>query len=214
MWSNKTLPIDLITDYVRCTYDLQHDFKLEAFRDSLSDGQINSKLWLIENLKFLNASQQFCFSNKRIGVFGGWVGILCRFLFEYLDESLEIDNIDIDPSLSNINYTLNHKYGNRFRFKNEDMFNLDYSKNVYDIYINTSGEHVKPLSRWIENIPKDKLVVIQSNNYFSHDQHINCVKDIDELVDKVNEAKNLKRIISSDTLKLPIYSRFMVIGTT
>ena len=50
--------------------------------------------------------------------------------------------------------------------------------------------------------------MLQSNNYYEHEEHINCVADIDEFKRK----SNLTTIEYAGELELPKYKRFMIIG--
>lgn len=196
-----------LTDVIRSTYNTNvlKTVTFENIRDALSDGQIVSKLWLIDELGKLKIS------NKTIGIFGGWIGILCRMIQDYLPAS-RIANIELDASLHLINsYTMPF---DNFEFIHSDMFDFDYQNNEFDIYINTSVEHIESLSKWINLIPPDKIVCVQSNNYFLHPQHINCVNTIGELETQVLDSQNIKEIIYTGTLSLPIYDRFMVIART
>jgi len=79
---------------------------------------------------------------------------------------------------------------------------------VPDIIINTSCEHIEKFTEWFNAIPRDKLVVLQSNNYFEIDDHVNCVKDITEF----KQQAPLSNIIYEGELELEKYTRFMLIG--
>ena len=77
-----------------------------------------------------------------------------------------------------------------------------------DTIINTSCEHIEKFTEWFNAIPRDKLVVLQSNNYFEIDDHINCVKNITEF----KQQAPLSNIIYEGELELEKYTRFMLIG--
>ena len=79
---------------------------------------------------------------------------------------------------------------------------------VPDTIINTSCEHIEKFTEWFNAIPRDKLVVLQSNNYFEIDDHVNCVKDITEF----KQQAPLSNIIYEGELELEKYTRFMLIG--
>lgn len=196
-----------LTDVIRSMYDTKvlKTVTFENIRDALSDGQIVSKLWLIDELGKLNVT------NKDVGVFGGWIGILCRMIQDYLPVS-NISNIELDGSLHLIN-TYTAPFSN-FRFIHSDMFDFDYQNTEFDIYINTSAEHIESLSKWVNLIPSKKIICVQSNNYFSHHQHINCVNTADELKSQILASQNIKEILYTGTLPLHSYNRFMVIART
>lgn len=94
-----------------------------------------------------------------------------------------------------------------------------------DLVINTSSEHMPDLkdiikgrdyrdgTRSPKKFPSDAnpgcLFALQSNNMFHIDDHINCVNNEDELIEK----SGLNDIRYKGSLKMPNgYSRFMVIG--
>ena len=77
-----------------------------------------------------------------------------------------------------------------------------------DTIINTSCEHIKEFERWYLKLPKEKLVILQSNDYFTLPEHINCVKDLDEF----KEQCPMKTLLYSGVLESKSYNRFMLIG--
>jgi len=79
---------------------------------------------------------------------------------------------------------------------------------VPDTIINTSCEHIEKFTEWFNAIPKDKLVALQTNNYFDLPEHINCVKDINQF----KQQAPLSNIIYEGELELEKYTRFMLIG--
>ena len=79
---------------------------------------------------------------------------------------------------------------------------------VPETIINSSCEHIEKFTEWFNAILKDKLVVLQSNNYFEIDDHINCVKNITEF----KQQAPLSNIIYEGELELEKYTRFMLIG--
>ena len=79
---------------------------------------------------------------------------------------------------------------------------------VPDTIINTSCEHIEKFTEWFNAIPRDKLVVLQSNNYFEIDDLINCVKNITEF----KQQAPLSNIIYEGELQFEKYTRFMLIG--
>ena len=210
LFKKYSLSFNLLSDYIRATYDpeIMEHLDFAAVRDSLSDGQTASKLWVVEAL-----SQFLEVNHKRVGVFGGWVGILCRMLYDF-NGVKSVDNIEIDGSLKKINQLTMGEHLDTFKFIHSDMFDFDYQQRQYDVYINTSGEHIKCIKDWIEKIPSGKIVIIQSNDYYQHPQHINCVASEQELEAKAIEAKNVKDIIYRGRLSLPVYNRFMIICLT
>lgn len=210
LFNKYQLSFDTLSSYIAATYDpeIMRTLGFDAVRDSLSDGQTASKLWVVDQLCMFLGIQ-----NKSVCVLGGWVGLLCKFIADY-GKVASITNVELDGSLETINRRIMGGSKSKFDFCFADMYEFDYDQKQFDIYINTSGEHIPSLKEWIEKIPEGKIVIIQSNDFFSHPQHINCVDSIQELIEKVEQADNVKNIIYRGTMKLPIYNRFMVMLTT
>lgn len=169
--------------------------------DSFWQGQINSKLWLIENIKpFINKPVS-------IDIHGGWVGVLASLMFQSDLSIKSIRNIDIDPSCQPIATMMNKVEEIQGRFVSiiSDMCDISSSA---DIVINTSCEHItsEQYELWLSKVSKDSLIVIQSNNY-NIPEHIRNVISLDDF----KEQSNLN-ILWSGELKLPLYTRFMIIG--
>lgn len=189
-------------------------FYMDAIRDSKDrdrtlesfwKGQIRSKVWLIKILE-----KKIKKENLHIVIHGGWNGVLASLLFNSKLSIEKITSIDIDPLCRDIAYTINKRQEieGRFRAVRKDMTIYQYDI-LPDIVINTSTEHVtdEQLKIWFNNIPNGSCVVVQSNNFFSLDEHINCVKKPSELSSKFN-LQNTEEY----TLKLPQYNRYMTIG--
>jgi hypothetical protein len=176
--------------------------------DAMSRGQIRSKLWLIHEL----IRNDF----TRLGhvcICGGWYGILARLILDSDQlHAHHVVSIDWEVKCSDVARELNTKYFNDDSFLDltVDMCSLaDYKHQ--DTIINTSCEHLthNDFQRWWDLIPEGKLVVLQSNNFFDHFEHMNCVFDINELLEMAPMTEN------HYTGSMPTYNytRFMVIGT-
>lgn len=188
-------------------------FWMDAIRDSNDryrtlesfwKGQVNSKVWLIDNLeKVLFPALRY-----NIVIHGGWNGVLSSLLFNSNIDIKHITSIDIDPVCEKVANTINRRQDleNRFSAITADMCSYQYDA---DIVINTSCEHItqEQYNQWLKNVPKNSLVVIQSNDYRDLQEHVNCVDTLQEL-----EQKSNLKIMFSDKLALQKYNRFMVIG--
>ena len=75
-----------------------------------------------------------------------------------------------------------------------------------NLVINTSCEHMN--NDWFDALPDGKLVVLHQNDYFSNEQHVNCMKDIEDT--KANYP--MQEIYYEGTLDTHLYNRFMLIG--
>lgn len=84
-------------------------------------------------------------------------------------------------------------------------------KSVYsapNLVINTSCEHMTPSERWYDLIPSGMLQAYQTNDYFSCDEHVNCVETLEAFKDQIP----MQKILFAGTLERRRYSRFMLIG--
>jgi hypothetical protein len=93
----------------------------------------------------------------------------------------------------------------RFRAITQDMCTVPVHG---DVIINTSCEHItqEQYDTWLERMPINSLLVLQSNNY-KIDEHIRIAESVDEF------AKQCKiNVRWSGELQLPLYKRFMIIG--
>ena len=191
--------------------------------DCFSRGQLQSKLWLVNELKKANVELGTVF------LCAGWYATLATMLFESNIKVDKVRSFDIDPNCASIAETFNKKwFVNDWQFKSitQDIMDINYNEHVWqywsnannrmsypitdipDTIINTSCEHVEPFNQWYDKIPKGKLVILQSNNYFEIKEHVNCVGSIEEFVIKAP----MNNILYSGELKLPKYRRFMIIG--
>mgnify|MGYP001028094857 CR=1 FL=1 len=173
--------------------------------ESFWGGQLKSKEMLVKHLEDhydLNAK-------PKIVIHGGWNGVLASMLFnsKFLDIE-HITSVDIDPTVEETARTINknQEMQGLFTARTADMCTDKYNA---DIVINTSCEHVDKvkLQQWFDNIPQGTMYVMQSNNYFELEEHINCVNSTGELAESVS-AKNY----SVEEIVLPKYTRYMISG--
>jgi trans-aconitate methyltransferase len=169
--------------------------------------QVASKQWARDML----ASHTDA-SFDTIWLMGGWLGILPAMLFD--DERFSIGRIisfDVDPSVGAIAETLNRTLAgeDRFSARTADMYELNYTApDQPDMVINTSCEHIADLPHWLGLLPSGCQVMLQSNDYFSEPTHINCVNSVDDFA----QQAGLSQLTYAGSLKLPKYTRFMLIG--
>lgn len=173
--------------------------------ESFWKGQVNSKIWLVDNLSKIVMPN----TSNNVVIHGGWNGVLASILFNSNIGIKHITSVDIDPVCEEIACTVNKRQEieGRFAAETADMTLYDYTA---DIVINTSCEHLTrgAYQRWLELVPDNALVVLQSNNYFELEEHINCSADLNDFI----KHSGLTNILFSDTLVLPKYNRYMIIG--
>ena len=190
-------------------------------KDCFSRGQLKSKLWLVEELSKLNQSL------GTVYLCAGWYSTLATMLFESNMQVDKIRSFDIDESCVSIAETMNKPWVlDKWKFKatTKDIHDINFNMHSYvtknskgeesevvespDTIINTSCEHIKNFDEWYNKIPKNKLVILQSNNYFEIEDHINCSKSLDEFSD----SAPMTNVLYEGYLDLDKYLRYMKIG--
>lgn len=182
---------------------------LDRVRTSFLKSQMESKLWLIEELIKVA-------SPKRVALLGGWYAhIITNLLIETAGVEF-VKNFEIDEDAKRLSYKFNQEYINRGQFAAE-ICNVMFSKIYlspdldFDIIINTSCEHMFNMSRFRELNPKYKhtLLVLQSTSENIYIDHINCVRDGFHLAEQANITDikyiGLKKLCNG-------MARYMVIG--
>jgi hypothetical protein len=172
--------------------------------ESFWKGQVNSKVWLAENLIGFVPVRPL-----NIVIYGGWNGVLASILFNSNLSIQYITSIDIDPVCENIANTVNRRYldKNKFTAITADMTTV--TDESADVVINTSCEHItqQQYDKWLSNQPNDAVVALQSNNYFNLDEHIRCSENLEDFV----QMSNINPYFSN-TLRTLKYDRYMLIG--
>lgn len=188
--------------------------------DALSWGQLKSKRWIIEELEKLDQELGTVF------LCAGWYATLAAMLFNSTCKIDKIRSFDIDDSCVAIAETVNrHKVKDGWQFKASilDIHYMSYPtvyktfrsdgssielEDMPDTIINTSCEHIENFDKWYAKIPDGKLMVLQSNNYFSIEEHVNCVQGPMQF----EEQSPMTEVLYQGALELPKYTRFMRIG--
>jgi hypothetical protein len=170
--------------------------------DAFWSGQLKSKEWLITNLR-KNVNKIVS-----IDIHGGWVGVLASMLFQSEIYVKNIRSIDIDPTCESIATMMNKReeITGRFQAVTADMCAI---RSDADVIINTSCEHITQdqFDMWKIGMPHNSLLVLQSNNY-DIPEHVRIAKDLEDFL----EQSQLK-VQWAGELKLPLYTRYMIIGT-
>jgi len=195
----------------------------EIWNDCFSRGQLQSKLWLVTEL------QKTKVDLGTVYLCAGWYATLATMLFESNMKVEKIRSFDLDPSCVDIAEVFNKPwFVDEWRFKavTKDIMHITYDEHWWeswsnannrmskpildtpDTIINTSCEHIENFAEWYDKIPNGKLVVLQSNNYYEVEEHVNCVRSIEEFG---NMARMTGPLYAGE-LELPKYKRFMLIG--
>jgi hypothetical protein len=196
-----TISVDLLNAVIQ----VQRELGVDMY-DALSKGQLSSKVWALENLfKYLDHK------DPKIAVCGGWYGTLSALALShshYGQFRPTFYSIDIDPNCEIIANKINSRFvrSSTFCAITSDMYDIDYAP--YDVVVNTSCEHIHDIEKWLSKLRQGTLVVLQSNNFTSHDEHINCVNSIEEF----REKAPLSRIYYAGEMNIPLYTRYLLVG--
>lgn len=200
-------------------------------KDCFSRGQLQSKIWLIQELKKCNVDL------GTVYLCAGWYATLAVMLFESGIKIDKIRSFDIDPTCWKIAEIFNKPWVEddwRFKASTVDIMNFNWTENpapsdgtignfYYDTdtgkkivqmkdnpntIINTSCEHLSDFKGWYSKIPFGKLVVLQANDYHEVEEHVNTYNTLDEF----SASAPMTTVLYEGELELPKYTRFMKIG--
>jgi len=187
-------------------------FWMDAIRDSKDryrtlesfwKGQLNSKLWLINELKRYAPSIP-----NSVSIYGGWNGVLSSLLFNSDIKVSNIISIDVDQSCQATASTIckRQEIDGRFRAITADMCDTVFDT---DIVINTSCEHItqEQYNQWLNKVDQKSIIVLQSNNYFDLDEHIRCSDSLESFCQTCD-----LEIFWAGELQTQKYTRYMIIG--
>lgn len=205
------------------TYDWIQKYENRAdLNDHFSRGQIKSKLWMMEELRNVVSGN----SLGTVVLYGGWYATISHFFFKFFTPT-RLYSIDSDETTVDVADSFNTRQAaNNWQFKafahdvndisynSEGKFTLPADTKMGTtqisvkptVIVNTSCEHMN--DDWFHNLPDGQFVALQTNDYFSNEQHINCVKDVDEALDKYKFSE----VYFSGELQTHLYKRFMIIG--
>jgi hypothetical protein len=211
-------------DYVRKMSSWSIKWQDRAnLNEHFSRGQMKSKCWMVEKLAEI-------FPNAYLGTiahYGGWYATVAKNIFQQFGVK-KYYNIELDENCIEIADDFNYEqYQNNWQFKSvqQDCGTIKYSdKGTFDLavknkqkhavsvtvkpdlVINTSCEHMN--EDWYNNLPDGMLVCLQTNDYFSNEQHVNCVNGIQEAKAKYP----MKEVLYEGEIDTHLYNRFMLIG--
>ncbi len=169
--------------------------------DAFYRGQIKSKEWLVHRL------EHWIKEPAEIEIYGGWVGVLASLLFQSRVPIKKITSIDIDKECEATALMMNKQEEIEGRFSAVTADMCTYNSTA-DVAINTSCEHLtqQQYDQWLSQLPKDCLVVLQSNNY-DIPEHVRWHKSFDEFKDTCGI-----HFLWGGELQTQLYTRYMIIG--
>ena len=180
-------------------------YRIKDLIHSVDKNHWLSKQWLVREFYKL-----YNHDNGSFYIGGGWYGLLSHILrMQWRNEGLNITSGDIDPRCEDFGWKLFHN--SDINFITEDMTSRDLSE--YSAIISTSCEHVEPeiLEKFIKSKRKDAWVVLQTNNFYELDSHINCQDNVIQFANWVEPLLS-EKVYFAGTLNLGDFERYMVIG--
>ena len=200
----------------------------QSLLDSFSTPQVNAKFNIINHLEKLGILNE----QSEVVIFAGWYGSI--FVPVLAPKVKKITLIDIDEKVINVAQNrlfMNYENVNFIAADIFEDFRLEYEK--ADLFINTSCEHMRPMSEWgpkgprslykdspfgepvTRKVPwwtrmkKGAHFAFQSNDMFNIDTHVNCVNNVKEF--KLQLPENFEVQIE-DEINDERGTRFTVIG--
>jgi hypothetical protein len=221
-WSMYRLLLDFQDNQIIRTIKSFHASGTRFDNDSLSQGQLRSKMWIIDELKTLDINLGTVF------LCAGWYGILAMLMFEHDIEMDSVRSFDIDPTVVAIADKFNAPWLDNWQFKavTDDIHNINFNSHnwtawsnanerdskpitdVPDTIINTSCEHIANFDKWYAKIPTGKIVILQSNDYVDIDEHVNTSLDLNAF----GQQTPMTEVLYNGEMQLEKYTRFMRIG--
>jgi hypothetical protein len=190
--------------------------------DAFSRGQLDSKIWLINELDKLSLDL------GNVWTLCGWVGTI-SYLMTNSTNNLNFTHVrsfDIDPRCAPLADLFNKKdVLNSWKFKastldvNSMHFNdykfatlksdgsTQYIQESATTVVNTSCDHMSH-DIWWERIPVGTLVVLQNNNFEHVQEHVNIVSSLTEF----KQRYPMTTTLYAGELECDLYTRYMLIG--
>lgn len=193
-----------INDFVRPFYSNSADRinvdHWHMLRDSLSEGQLQSKLHLLDCMR-----SQFKTPFKKAAFIGHWHGLFPLMFYEFgLIESAI--GVELSEKWSSWSHQLNGHWS--WQSIVADAAEFDFTG--CDLIVNTSCEHMS--YNWLSRVPAGCVLALQSTDY-QIPEHVNCVQSLGQFKEKVLEYyKNSSvELTTTSENQHEIYKRFTVI---
>ena len=187
--------------YVKRWLLKNHSHLIEPFNDTLSDGQYDSKFWLVDELNNINWK-----NDLHIEIIGGWFGFPLIEMLAHLPIK-QIDFYEIDEECKKVLTQYVEQFNYDFRIVQFGNYFERTDLRRRDLIINTSCEHMNDISLMKSFYKDSPIIALQSNNFYEHD-HVNCVESEIEL--RNNNEINVTKYMGMKEMEK--YKRFMVIG--
>ena len=207
------------------------EFLYNDVLDSFSDNQLKAKSLLVKHLDDLNLLNK----DTEVVIWGCWYGsILIPLLHDKVKKITAIDTDDATITVAQ-NQLLPDDVMSNVEWIAADIFEEYKAQyNTADIFINTSCEHMRPMSEWgpigpksiwkdnkfgipdkcyttpwWSRVNKNAHFAFTSNNMFNIEGHINCVNTIEEFKLQLPEGAE---VLTEDKVSDLRGTRYMLIG--
>lgn len=177
------------------------------FTAAIDEIQVRSKLWLIEEL-----TARRDIAGAMLVVVGAWYGILPLLInWRLTAPPARMVCIDISADACALGEkVIGSRYPN-IEYRVADAMDLDYrslARTPSSVLVNTICEHLADVPGWWQRVPIGQFTVLQSNNYDRCPDHVNWVRDLDQM----RAQTPLSELLFEGSLQLPTFDRFMLIG--
>ncbi len=191
-----------IPKFLSCLYDerIKDVIPGQELIDMFHSNQINS---IYEILKAADTLRLQGMPTKTLYI-GSWMGFKTKLFSEYY--GLSITELELDERCKAVSEIWNSDNKNYDGHVQGDATKLD--KEFYKDFktvINPSCEHMT--DEWYYNLAEGTMVILQSNDFWEVPEHINVVKNIEEM-----KKKYKMKDIYSCTLQCTVYQRFTLAG--
>jgi len=224
--------LDIFHKYGRKEYDMTH------LADAFSRGQVKSKIWMSQELEKIQNKFEMIhvhagwygqtrlylenagieFDKMRVFDIDKTACEISDYVFNLdLIEDYKVKSAELDLPLRDDDVNPEtvmpwlSRTGVEYEVKNYKKETSYKEKTIPNLIINTSAEHMDHIWYYkfkYRPLPSDPLFVIQTNNLFEHEDHVECVHSIDHM----KKRFPMSRLEYAGELELPGYKRFMLIG--
>jgi len=200
------------TVYKESQYGVNDLYRIVDIVHSLDNNHFRSKQWLVNTFKEIYDGVYGQNSGGNFYIAGGWYGLLGDLLKKaYPQDNYHVTSADMDPFSDMFGRKLFPEH--KFHFKVEDVTEEIDISNVTAL-ISTSCEHIdrEDLCELVSKKPENAFVVLQSNNYYDLDSHINCSPYLDEFVGYIEPHLSKGWIAYKGAMDLGDFTRYTLIA--
>ena len=196
-------------EVIQCIRSIVNEYSdiqlVDSILNSVNDNQVKNKEWLTESLeRYYENVKEFpdLEGLPKTVLAAGWYGLAGHFIKKEYDT--EVTSFDMDPMCK----IIGQKIFPNIRFQTSTI--EEFNPRQYQIIICTSCEHIsdKVINDFIAKKHPAAIVILQSNNYFSVEDHINCKNSLVEFENSINLKK-----FWSEQKNFGEYDRYMFIGS-